>query len=139
MTTGCTTAGLPPRATSRRSSTGRSPRSAIRWPIWPTASTGGWRRPTRPPATRPARPRCPASASRKELLGRYSERTGADLSQIEYYSCFNHWKTVCILQGVYARYVHGQKDTEGVEIGLFPQRMDRSLQLAVEAAERLGR
>jgi aminoglycoside phosphotransferase (APT) family kinase protein len=81
----------------------------------------------------------PGFSSRKELLGRYSERTGADLSQIDYYSCFNHWKTVCILQGVYARYVHGQKDTEGVDVGLFPQRMERSLKLAVEAAERLGR
>ena len=80
----------------------------------------------------------PGFSSRKELLRRYSERTGADLGQIDYYSCFNLWKTVCILQGVYARYLHGQKEAEGVELGLFPQRMEQSLQLAVEAAERLG-
>jgi aminoglycoside phosphotransferase (APT) family kinase protein len=81
----------------------------------------------------------PGFCSRKELLDRYAERTGADLGRFDYYACFNQWKTVCILQGVYARYVHGQKDTEGVEVGLFPQRMERSLRLAVEAAERLGR
>ena len=75
----------------------------------------------------------------KELLGRYSERTGADLSQIDYYSCFNLWKTVCILQGVYARYVHGRGRGGRRARIVAPQRMDRSLRLAVEAAERLGR
>ena len=79
----------------------------------------------------------PGFASRRELLDRYAARTGADLSEIEYYRCFNHWKTVCIVQGVYARYLHGQKDTEGVEVDEFPGRIERTLQLAVEAAERL--
>ena len=59
--------------------------------------------------------RCPASPAAQELSTATRERTGADLSQLEYYRCFNHWKTVCIMQGVYARYLHGQKDTEGVE------------------------
>jgi aminoglycoside phosphotransferase (APT) family kinase protein len=79
----------------------------------------------------------PGFASRRDLLERYAMRTGADLGDIDYYRCFNHWKTVCILQGVYARYRHGQKDTEGVEVDAFPERIDRCLQLATEAAERL--
>ena len=81
----------------------------------------------------------PGFSCRQELLDRYAAATGADLSGIEYYRCFNHWKTVCILQGVYARYLQGQKATEAGEVDEFPDRIARSLQLAVEAADRLGR
>lgn len=80
----------------------------------------------------------PGFASRQELLDRYTGRTGADLGHIEYYRCFNHWKTACIVQGVYARYLHGQKGTEGVDVEGFPERIDRSVRLAAEAAERLA-
>ena len=59
------------------------------------------------------------AARRAELVERYAARTGADLSQLPYYSAFNHWKTFCILQGVYARYLQGQKSSEGVDL---PQR-----------------
>ena len=41
------------------------------------------------------------------------------------------------MQGVYARYLHGQKDTAAVDMDAFPGRIDRSLRLAMEAAERL--
>ena len=34
-----------------------------------------------------------------ELTDRYADRTGIDLSHIDYYRCFNHWKTACIVQG----------------------------------------
>jgi aminoglycoside phosphotransferase (APT) family kinase protein len=80
----------------------------------------------------------PGFARRHDLLERYALTTGADLGGIDYYRCFNHWKTVCILQGVYARYRQGQKDTEGIEVDAFPPRVDRCLQLATEAAERLA-
>ena len=80
----------------------------------------------------------PGFSCRQELLDRYAAATGADLANIEYYRCFNHWKTVCIVQGVYFRYLQGQKDTEGVEVDEFPDRIARTLQLAVDAAQRLG-
>jgi aminoglycoside phosphotransferase (APT) family kinase protein len=80
----------------------------------------------------------PGFGGRAELLDRYAALTGADLSHIEYYRCFNHWKTVCIVQGVYARYLHGQKETGDVDVDAFPERIERTLQLGVEAAERLG-
>ena len=121
-------------ATSRRSSTGRSRRSAIRWPIWPTASTRGSSRATSTGGGSVRPTALPGFCGRQELLDRYAERTNADLSQIEYYRCFNHWKTVCILQGVYARYPHGQKDTEGVDMSDFRRRMMQSLEQAAEAA-----
>lgn len=72
----------------------------------------------------------PGFPRRQELAERYAERTGADLSQLGYYSAFNHWKTVCILQGVYARYLHGQKSSDDVDLPLLAQRRDHSLMLA---------
>lgn len=80
----------------------------------------------------------PGFCDRQFLVDRYQAQTGADLSNIEYYRAFNHWKTVCILQGVYARYLHGQKSTEGIDVDFFPVRIDRSVRLATEAAARLA-
>jgi aminoglycoside phosphotransferase (APT) family kinase protein len=80
----------------------------------------------------------PGFCGRDVLIDRYADQTGADLSHLDYYRCFNHWKTVCIVQGVYARYLHGQKSTEDVDVEAFPGRIDKTLQLAVEAADRLS-
>jgi aminoglycoside phosphotransferase (APT) family kinase protein len=90
--------------------------------------------PTRdePPTLEPGFPR------RAELADRYAERTGADLSQLAYYRAFNHWKTTCIIQGVYARYLHGQKSTEGIDLESLVRRRDRSLELAAEMLESAG-
>ncbi len=79
----------------------------------------------------------PGFCDRQLLIDRYRDQTGADLTHIDYYRCFNHWKSVCIMQGVYARYLHGQKSGEGVDVDVFPSRIDRSLRLATEAADRL--
>ncbi len=90
----------------------------------------------------PARPEAPVLAPgfprRAELLARYAERTGADVSQIDFYSAFNHWKTVCIIEGVYARYLKGQKSTVGVDLDGLCHSRDRSLSLAVERAGAFG-
>ncbi len=44
---------------------------------------------------------------RSELLDRYAERSGADLSGIDFYVAFGFWKLTCIIAGVYARYAGG--------------------------------
>ena len=58
----------------------------------------------------------PGFPTRAELAGRYAERSGRDLSNLAYYRAFNHWKSACILQGVYARYREGKKSPEGVDL-----------------------
>src|SRR3546814_18260715 len=45
--------------------------------------------------------------TRKEVLDRYAEASGRDLSQIDFYTAFGYWKLACIVEGVYARYVGG--------------------------------
>jgi aminoglycoside phosphotransferase (APT) family kinase protein len=78
-------------------------------------------------------------ASREALVDRYADASGADLSQLPYYRAFNHWKTVCIIQGVYARYLAGQKEAQDPqELAEWPERIERTLGLAVDAARELG-
>lgn len=91
----------------------------------------GWIGPEDPPPVKPDVPTLePGFARREELVERYAARTGADLSQLGFYSAFNHWKTVCILQGVYARYLQGQKSAEDVDLPMLARRRDHSLMLA---------
>jgi len=44
---------------------------------------------------------------RAEIAARYAERSGRDLSRLDYYVAFGYWKLACILEGVYARYKAG--------------------------------
>ncbi len=44
---------------------------------------------------------------RDDLVRRYAEETGRDISRLDYYVAFAYWKHACILEGVYARYVSG--------------------------------
>jgi aminoglycoside phosphotransferase (APT) family kinase protein len=46
--------------------------------------------------------------SRTDLRRRYEERSGRDLSGIDYYVALGLWKLAIILEGVYARYASGQ-------------------------------
>ena len=123
------TARLPP------SSTGRSPPWAIRWPISPYA-LNQWPDPTDreppPPEGATAPPGFPA---RTELAARYAERTGRDLSLLDYYVGFNRWKTAAIVHGVYARYCEGKKSTDGIDLEEMRERIGRSLDLSEEAVK----
>jgi aminoglycoside phosphotransferase (APT) family kinase protein len=45
--------------------------------------------------------------SRAEMRSWYAQRSGRDLSRLDFYIAFGYWKLACILQGVYARYLGG--------------------------------
>ena len=45
--------------------------------------------------------------SREALCERYTDATGTDLSGINYYRAFSHWRLAAIGQGVYKRYLVG--------------------------------
>jgi aminoglycoside phosphotransferase (APT) family kinase protein len=80
----------------------------------------------------------PGFPSRTQLAARYAERTGRDLSKLDYYIGFNRWKTAAIVHGVYARYCEGKKSSEGVNLEEMRERIDRSLTLAEDAVSRLA-
>jgi aminoglycoside phosphotransferase (APT) family kinase protein len=75
--------------------------------------------------------------TRSQLARRYAERTGRDLSRLDYYIGFNRWKTAAIIHGVYARYMEGKKSAEGVDLDGLRKRISDSLMLAQEAVARL--
>ena len=77
--------------------------------------------------------------SRKEVLDRYAEQSGRDLSQIDYYAAFGYWKLACIVEGVYARYVGGAMgSTDPKAFEGFKVQVERCAQQAAEAMGRLG-
>ena len=76
---------------------------------------------------------------RSELARRYADRTGRDLSGLDYYVAFNRWKSAAIVHGVYARYMEGKKSTEGVHLDELRQSIDYSLDLAEQAVARIER
>ena len=73
-----------------------------------------------------------------EMVARYQGKTGADLSQFDYYLAFNHWKSACIIHGVYTRYVRGQKSSHGVDLDDMRTSIGRLLGDAAAAAERVA-
>jgi aminoglycoside phosphotransferase (APT) family kinase protein len=76
--------------------------------------------------------------AKSQLAQRYAQRTGRDLSMLDYYIGFNYWKSACILHGVYARYKAGQKSTEGVDMDELLQKIRDALALAQQAVDRLA-
>lgn len=76
--------------------------------------------------------------SRAELLGRYSEASGRDLSQVEFYTAFGYWKLACIIEGVYARYVGGAMGGKARGFEGFADQVERCAEAAAAAVERLG-
>ncbi|MDQ1403605.1 MAG: hypothetical protein QOG03_1921 [Actinomycetota bacterium] len=49
----------------------------------------------------------PGFPTRDELRARYSDKSGRDPSQLDFYISFGYWKLACILEGVYSRYAGG--------------------------------
>ncbi len=49
----------------------------------------------------------PGSMTRRELADRYAEKTGRDISNIQWFYCFGLFKTAVVLQQIYYRYKQG--------------------------------
>lgn len=77
----------------------------------------------------------PGFARRQALADHYAELTGRDMSNLAFYRTFNYFKTACILHGVYARYLQGQKSAEGVDLEAMRERMIGSIDLAASYFE----
>jgi aminoglycoside phosphotransferase (APT) family kinase protein len=80
---------------------------------------------------------CP---SRDQVRERYAQRSGRDLSEIDFYVALGWWKLGIILEGVYSRYAAGQygKPEESIEgIERFAKIVERLAQAADEAERRL--
>ena len=76
--------------------------------------------------------------SRKEVLDRYAEASGRDLSHIDFYIAFGYWKLACIVEGVYARYVGGAMGSDASGFEGFAVQVERCAEAAADAVARLG-
>ncbi|MEM7468359.1 MAG: phosphotransferase family protein [Pseudomonadota bacterium] len=76
--------------------------------------------------------------NRQQLAERYAQATGCDLSNLDYYVCFNWIKSAMIIHGVYARYKAGQKSTEGVDMVDLRDRVTRNINEAERAVSRIS-
>jgi len=87
----------------------------------------------------PSPTRHPAFPRREEAIALYAERSGFDLSQIDYYRAFSWWKMACLVEGVAARLRAGAGGglggSEGADQVL--KRVDSMLEQAVVAAGKL--
>ena len=62
--------------------------------------------------------------SHEEVVARYAEKTGFDVSSVGYYEAFAWFKTAVVLQQIYFRYARGQtQDPRFAELGLQVQPM----------------
>ncbi len=97
------------------------------------------------PGTTQARPNDPTGIegfpTYAELLDRYAERTGRDLSEIDYYIAFGSWRLAVISEGVYARYLHGAMGDQGIsdeQLNAFKNGTEILAESALEAMHRLN-
>jgi aminoglycoside phosphotransferase (APT) family kinase protein len=80
----------------------------------------------------------PGFPTHDELRARYAERSGRDLSDLDFFIALGYWKLAIILEGVYARYAAGQygKVDEGIQH--FAKVVERLAEAADKAERRDG-
>ncbi len=83
----------------------------------------------------------PGFIGRDEVKRRYAEKSGRDLSQIDYFVALGLWKLAIILEGVYARYSQGQYGESAEQDEALTRFANSVVKLAEEAdaaEQRLG-
>jgi aminoglycoside phosphotransferase (APT) family kinase protein len=78
----------------------------------------------------------PGFPDRDHLVARYGERSGADLSGIDYYVAFGCWKLACIAEGILARYTAGVMGDDSVSLERLAGTTPLLARMALERLER---
>ena len=76
----------------------------------------------------------PGFPTREELVARYAESSGRDISELDFFLALGYWKLAIILEGVYARYAAGAYGEVPEGVQAFARMVER-LAEAAEAAE----
>ncbi len=98
-----------------------------------------WTQSTDPVAGAPGAPSlAPGFPSRDEVLERYTRRSKRELSKIDFYVAFSLWKSACIIEGVYARYLGGALGKTDVDLDSFKGRIEAFAELADQAVARFA-
>jgi len=75
--------------------------------------------------------------SRHDLIARYAERSGRDVSALPIYEAFARWRSACITAGVRARYVAGSMGSDDYDAQEMDDRLHQQLEAAAELLARL--
>jgi aminoglycoside phosphotransferase (APT) family kinase protein len=78
----------------------------------------------------------PGFLTRAEVLARYAERTGRDVSRIAFYETFALYKVAVVVQQIYVRYARGQ--TQDARFARFEDRVVGLAEAGLDVAERSG-
>jgi aminoglycoside phosphotransferase (APT) family kinase protein len=76
---------------------------------------------------------CPGSLTRAQLVGRYAQKTGRDVSQMPFYLVFARFKIAVIVQQIYYRYHQGLTHDE--RFATMPQLVKVLLRASLRTAE----
>jgi aminoglycoside phosphotransferase (APT) family kinase protein len=72
-----------------------------------------------------------------EMIERYAQQTGRDVSEVAYYRAFAAFRLAVISEGVYARYLHGQMADDGADITMFKSNVEDLAEGALQALREL--
>ncbi len=70
-------------------------------------------------------------ATRREMLDHYSELTGRDTNDVDYYRAFQYWRLAAIVEGVLARYLKGVMGGT-TNTAMFKKQVDELAQAATQ-------
>ena len=78
----------------------------------------------------------PGFWDRRQVVDRYAETSGRDISDLDFFIAFGYWKLACIVEGVYARYLGGALgDRDPAELAPFVAQVDGAIARAAEHLE----
>jgi aminoglycoside phosphotransferase (APT) family kinase protein len=80
----------------------------------------------------------PGFPDRTQLTERYAERSGLDLSGLDFYVALGYWKLAIILEGVYARYAQGGYGETDEEVEQFPRIVEELAESAARTSGEVG-
>ena len=72
-----------------------------------------------------------------ELVERYANRTGRDVSDIDYYRAFSAYRLAVIGEGVYARYLHGAMADSLPDLDVMKNSVDTRVAYGLQMARRV--
>ncbi len=72
-----------------------------------------------------------------ELVERYANQTGRDVSDVQYYVAFGSFRLAVIAEGVYARYLHGVMGDDKVDLEQMKAGVEVTAQAAIDALDQL--
>ena len=81
----------------------------------------------------------PGFISPDEVRARYAERSGRDLSQVDYFVALGYWKLAIIAEGVLSRFRGGQYGEDSREaVDAFSTAVEKLAEAALENTGRIG-